>query len=257
MSDIFRIDNKVAVVIGGTGGIGEALVRGLADFGANVGIAGRNIERAEQIAGDIKSEYHVDAAGFKVDVTDENSVSQLVKNVLDKFGTVDILVNSQGENIKKPAVEFPLTEWKSMLDVNVTGVMLTCREFGKVMVENKQGKIINISSLRGARATLWGGNEAYCSTKGAVDMMTRALAAEWAPFHINVNAIAPALIATPFADQTLKVPERLRTAMQNIPMKRPGQPEEMVGLCVLLASRASDFITGQVIYFDGGATAVI
>jgi NAD(P)-dependent dehydrogenase (short-subunit alcohol dehydrogenase family) len=257
MADIFRIDNKIAVVVGGTGGIGEALGHGLAEYGAKVAIVGRNVERAEQIAQDIRSECNSEAEAFQADVTDEKSVIHLTEQVLAKFGTVDILVNSQGENIKKPATEFTLSDWEMMFGVNVTGIMLTCREFGKVMIENRKGKVINISSLRGARATLWGGNEAYCATKGAVDMLTRALASEWAPYHINVNAIAPALINTRFAEQTLNAPERFRTAMQNIPLARAGQPSELVGLCVLLASPASDFITGQIIYIDGGATAVI
>jgi gluconate 5-dehydrogenase len=257
VNNLFRVDDKVAVVVGGTGGIGEALARGLAEYGAKVVVAGRNIARAEQIAQDIRSEFKSEAVAFPVDVTDEKSIIHLAEQVMTQFRAVDILVNAQGENIKKPATEFALSDWKRMFDVNVTGVMLTCREFGKVMVENRKGKIINISSLRGARATLWGGNEAYCATKGAVDMLTRALAAEWAPFHINVNAIGPALINTKFAEQTLKVPERFRTAMRNIPLARAGEPEELVGLCLLLASPASDFITGQVIYIDGGATAVI
>jgi len=257
MSDLFRIDNQIAVVVGGTGGIGEALGHGLAEFGAKVVITGRNKERAEQIAQDIGEEFKSEAVALPVDVTDEKSIARLAEQVLARFGTVDILVNAQGANIKKLVTEFPLDDWELMFDVNVTGIMLACREFGKVMVENKKGKIINISSLRGARATLWGGNTAYCATKGAVDMLTRSLASEWAPFHVNVNAIAPALINTPFAAQTLQNPERFRTAMQNIPLARAGQPRELVGLCVLLASSASDFITGQVIYIDGGATAVI
>lgn len=257
MTDIFRIDDKVAVVIGGTGGIGETLAHGLAEYGAKVVIAGRNIEKAEQIVQDIRSEFKSEAAAFQVDVTDEKSVAKLVEQVLAKFGTVDILVNAQGRNIKKPAAEFPVEDWDLMFDVNVKSVMLTCREFGKVMIEKKKGKIINISSIRGARATFWGGNQAYCATKGAVNMITQALSSEWAPHNINVNAIAPALINTKFAEQTLKVPERHRIAMQNIPMKRPGEPRELVGLCVLLASPASDFITGQIIYVDGGSTAVI
>ena len=257
MDDLFRLDSKVVVVVGGGGGIGEALGHGLAEYGAKVVIADMNAERAEQIAQDIRAKFKSEAAAFQVDVTDEKSVVQLAEQVLAQFGTVDILVNSQGVNIKKPATEFPLGDWELMFGVNVTGIMLTCREFGKVMVENKGGKVINISSLRGARATLWGGNEAYCATKGAVDMITRALASEWAPYNINVNAIAPALINTPFAAQTLQNPERFRTAMQNIPLARAAQPRELVGLCVLLASSASDFITGQIIYIDGGATAVI
>jgi gluconate 5-dehydrogenase len=124
------------------------------------------------------------------------------------------------------------------------------------MISKEKGKIINLSSVRGIRATLWGGNEAYCATKGAVDMITRTLAAEWAPHNINVNAIAPSLIYTELAARTLQDPERLQRYLANVPLKRVGQPKDVVGLCVFLASDASDFITGQILYVDGGLTAV-
>jgi len=257
MADLFRLDGKVAVVVGGTGGIGEVLAYGLAEYGARVVVAGRDTTKAEQIARRIRTKLGGEVVSLHVDVTEEKSVTNLAKQVMDKFGTVDILVNAQGANIKKPAADFPLDDWEQIFCVNVTGVMLSCREFGRIMIEKKKGKIINLSSVRGARATLWGGNEAYCATKGAVDMITRALASEWAPYNINVNAIAPALIDTKLAEQTLQNPERLRIAMRNIPLARVGQPEDVVGLCVFLASSASDFITGQVIYLDGGSTAVI
>jgi NAD(P)-dependent dehydrogenase (short-subunit alcohol dehydrogenase family) len=169
---------------------------------------------------------------------------------------VDILVNSQGLNIKRPAVGFPEGDWDQMFDVNVKGTMLACSEFGKVMVEKKKGKVINLSSVRGVRATLWGGNEGYCATKGAVDMITRSLASEWATYNINVNAIAPLLIYTPLAAATLNDPEKLQKYVANVPFKRIGQPQDLVGLCIFLASAASDFITGQIIYLDGGLTAV-
>ncbi len=257
MADLFRLDDKVAVIVGGAGGIGEALGHGFAEYGAKVAIADMNAERAEQVAQDIQSRFKSEAVAFQVDVTDEESVTRLAEQVMARFGTVDILMNSQGANIKKAATEFPVSDWDLMFDINVKGVMLSCREFGKVMIEKKKGKIISMSSLRGARATYWGGNEAYCATKGAVNMITQALASEWAQYNINVNAIAPAWINTKFSEQTLQNPERYRVAVQNIPMGRIGQPEDVVGLAVFLASSASDFITGQIIYLDGGATAVV
>jgi len=257
MADLFRVDGKVAVVIGGAGGIGEAIAHGFAQYGAKVAVASRNLANLQKVAEEIQSETSVEAAAFQVDVTDDNSVTRLAEQVLAKFGTVDILVNSQGLNLKKPATEFPTAEWEQMFDVNVRSIMLTCREFGKTMVDKNKGKVINISSVRGARATLWGGNEAYCATKGAVDMITRALASEWAPNNINVNAIAPSWIATKLAEQTLQDPERLQRGLANIPLKRVGQPDDVIGLSVFLASPASDFITGQIIYLDGGATAVV
>ncbi|MFQ5879384.1 MAG: SDR family NAD(P)-dependent oxidoreductase, partial [Dehalococcoidia bacterium] len=197
-----------------------------------------------------------EAVAFQVDVTDEQSVAKLVEQVVSRFGTVDILVNSQGVNIKEAATEFPVADWDVMFNINVRGTMLTCREFGKVMTEKKSGKVINLSSVRGIRATLWGGNEAYCATKGAVDMITRSLASEWAPYDINVNAIAPATVSTPFSERTLADPERLQRYVANIPMKRIGKTEDVVGACVFLASPASDFITGQILYLDGGLTAI-
>jgi NAD(P)-dependent dehydrogenase (short-subunit alcohol dehydrogenase family) len=256
MSDMFSLEGKVATVIGGAGGIGELIAAGLAKQGAKVAIASRNIQKLGEVAQRIQSESQSEVVAFQVDVTDEQSVARLAEKVVSRFGTVDILVNSQGVNLKKSAAEFPVDDWDLMFGVNVKGTMLTCREFGKVMIGKRKGKIINLSSVRGIRATLWGGNEAYCATKGAVDMITRTLAAEWAPHNINVNAIAPSLIYTELAVRTLQDPERLQRYLANVPLKRVGQPKDVVGLCVFLASDASDFITGQILYVDGGLTAV-
>ncbi len=253
MSNLFRVDNKVAVVIGGTGGIGEVLCHGLAEYGAKVAVAGTKQDKAEQVALDINNRYQGgDAIAFKFNITDENSVAELRDRVVAKFGTVDILVNSQGVNIKKNATEFPAKDWDFMYSVNVRGTMLACREFGKVMVEKKRGKVINLSSVRGIRATSWSGNEGYSSTKGAIDMITRSLASEWAAYNVNVNAIGPSTIETPFSSATLNDPAKLNRFLASCPLKRLGQPLDVVGACVFLASPASDFITGQILYVDGG-----
>ena len=257
MEDYFRLDDKVTVIIGGTGSIGEALAEGFAAYGAKIAVAGRNLEKGKEIAQNISKETGAEAEAFRVDITDDEGVVQLAEQVMKRFGTVDILVNSQGLNIKQPATEFPTEDWEMMFSVNVKGIMMTCREFGKIMVKNQKGKVINLSSVRGSRATLWGNNEAYCATKGAVDMITKALASEWAPYHINVNAIAPGWVDTKLAEKTLKDPERLKKGLANVPLQRIGQPRDVVGLGVFLASSASDYITGQVIYLDGGATAVV
>jgi len=256
MTDMFRLDGKVAVVIGGAGGIGEIMAFGLAGQGAKVAVASRNIEKLEAVVQRIRSETESDAGAFQVDITDKGSVAQLAKQVVARFGTVDILVNSQGANVKKPAVDFPVEDWDLMFQVNVKGTMLSCSEFGKVMIEKKKGKVINLSSVRGVRATLWGGNEGYSATKGAVDMITRSLASEWAPYNINVNALAPSVIYTELAAVTLRDPERLQKYLANVPLKRVGQPQDLVGACIFLASPASDFITGQILYLDGGLTAI-
>jgi len=163
-------------------------------------------------------------------------------------------VNAHGENIKKPSLEFPLADWDRLFHINVKGTMTTCREFGKIMIEKKKGKIINLSSIRGARGTD-GGNTGYGATKGAVDMITRMLAAEWAPYNINVNAIAPSIIMTETLARALES-ARLEKLKAKSPLGRMANPEDIVGTCVLLASAASDFITGQIIYIDGGLSAI-
>jgi len=257
MVNLFRVDDKVAVIIGGAGGIGEALGFGLAEYGARVVIAGRTISKAQEVADDIRAKYPAsEAMAMAVDITDEQSVSALRDKVIAHFGAVDILINAHGLNIKKNAVDFSVSEWDQMFDVNVRGTMLTCREFGKAMIERRRGKIINLSSVRGLRATAWGGNEGYTATKAAIDMMTRSLACEWAPHKINVNAIAPATVATRFSESTLQNPDKLKRFLANCPMGRVAQPNDIVGACVFLSCAASDYITGQIIYVDGGLTAV-
>jgi NAD(P)-dependent dehydrogenase (short-subunit alcohol dehydrogenase family) len=257
MSNLFRVDNQIAVVIGGAGGIGEALGNGLAEYGAKIVVADMDMERAEDVAQDIRAKYKSsDATALKFDITDEKSVAALRDQVVAKFGTVDILVNAHGVNVKKAATEFPVNDWDFLFNVNVRGTMLTCREFGKVMIERKKGKVINLSSVRGVRATFWGGNEGYAATKAAIDMITRSLASEWAPYKINVNAIGPSTVATRFSEKTLQDPEKLKRFLASCPLGRVGQPADIVGACIFLASTASDFVTGQIIYLDGGLTAI-
>jgi len=256
--DLFRLDGKVAVVVGGTGGIGRHVAKAYAEYGAKVAIAGRAMDRAKSIIEWIKEE-NKDAIveAFYVDVTSEESVKKLVEQVLNRFGTVDILVNVHGVNIKMPATEIEVDNWNKLFDVNVKGVMLTCREFGKIMVEKRSGKIINTSSVRGIRATRWPGNVGYCATKAAVDMITKQLAAEWAPYGVNVNAVAPALVSgTGAARPTESNPERLKMYIESVPLKRIATVDDLVGVYIFLASPASDFITGQIIYVDGGLIVV-
>ena len=254
MKDIFRLDGKVAVVVGGAGGIGEACSMGLARQGATVVVASRNLERLTEVADKIRAETGAVTAAMQVDATDEASVNKLAAGVLERFGKVDILVNTQGINKKGAAVDFAVADWEHLFDVNVKGVMLCCKVFGKAMIENKRGKIINMSSVRGIRGTD-GGNEAYGATKGAVDMITRMLAAEWAPYGINVNALGPSLVLTQAVKRAV-APERLAKLAESSLFKRLGTPEEISGACIFLASEASDFMTGQILYVDGGLTAV-
>ena len=253
MADLFRLDDRVAVVVGGGGGIGKALALGLARQGATVALASRNLEKLQGVADELAADPDVKTPvkAFQMDSTDEASVANAVNEILGAFGTVDILVNSQGHNIKQPFVEQSIENWNTLFDNNVKGVMLCCREFGKVMLEKKQGKIINISSVAGDRGVPLAGNVGYCGSKAAVSNITRMLAYEWAKHGINVNAIGPSVIFTPMMKNALP-PEVLAGATALHPLGRVAQPEELMGVCIFLASAASDYMTGQVVYVDGG-----
>lgn len=256
MEDIFSLKGKNAVVIGGAGGIGQSIAKGLAYYGANVSIASRKLESLKQAAQEIEAEVGKKISVFQVDSGVESSIKELVAAVIAEMGTVDILVNSQGYNTKHSALEFPMDEWDALFNVNVKGVMICCKEFASVMVKQNYGKIINVSSVRGARAC-GGGNSAYNSSKGALDMMTRTLAVELAPYNITVNAVGPALTETNLMTKFLQGNPGLKEKIaQGIPMGRIGLTEDIIGAAVFLASEASSYVTGQIIYPDGGLTAI-
>lgn len=252
---VFDLSKRIAVVTGGSGGIGSALARGLARQGATVIVAGRTIQALEDAAREIRRETGATVLAFPVNVTSEESVVGLAERVTAEFGTVDILVNAHGYNTKAQALDFPMDEWQRLFDANVKGTMMTCKHFGRIMVAKRYGKVINVSSVRGVRANA-GGNAAYAASKAAVDMMTRCLAAEWAPHRVTVNAIGPALITTRFTEAQMREPGRTEGYLRNIPLGRLGRPEDIVGTVVLLASDESEFITGQIFYIDGGLTAI-
>lgn len=254
MKDMFRLNGKVAIVTGGAGGIGGALSLGLSQYGAKVVITSRNKEVLDKAAREIQAKTGGEVQAVQTDVTDEASVITLVEKVIDKYGTIDILVNAMGLNIKRDAFEFPMEDWDSIFDVNVKGTMIVCKQVARVMKEKKQGKIINMSSVRGIRGYT-GGNSAYCATKGAVELITKALALEWAPYNIHVNALGPSLVITPGTVHIQKDPALAEKYKANVPLGRLGMPEDITGACIFLASEASDFITGQTIYIDGGLTA--
>jgi NAD(P)-dependent dehydrogenase (short-subunit alcohol dehydrogenase family) len=254
MEDIFRVEGKVALVTGGAGGIGRVLALGLSEYGATVAVASRNREAVVQTAAEIKAATGRETLAVSADVTDENSVIALVKTVVSQFETIDILVNAMGLNIKRDAFEYPIDDWNRLFAVNVQGTMIACMHVGQVFKQQRQGKIINLSSVRGIRGYT-GGNVGYCATKGAVEMITKSLALEWAPYNIHVNALGPSLIMTPGTIHIQNNPVLAEKYKATIPLGRLGVPADLIGACVFLASKASDFITGQTIYIDGGLTA--
>lgn len=254
MKDIFKLDNKIAIVTGGAGGIGEALAMGLGVHGATVVVSSRNQEAIEAVAKKITDASGKEAGAIASDVTDEDSVRQLMDAVVAKYGGIDILVNAMGLNLKRDALEYPMEEWDKLFAVNVKGTMIACKFAARVMKEQGGGAIVNLSSVRGIRGYT-GGNTGYCATKGAVELITKALALEWAPHNIRVNALGPALVITPGTKHIAENPELAQKYAAAVPLGRIGMPEDMVGAVNFLVSDAAAFVTGQTIYVDGGLTA--
>jgi len=250
--DLFDLTGKVAVITGGAGGIGCALGLGMAECGADVVVADIRLEPFEEVADKIRTMGR-QALAVEMDVAQEQSVTDMVKGVMEVFPRIDILVNAHG--ITNRTRDLTLDEWQQVMDVNTRGTYLTCRAVGEVMIKQGSGKIINVSSVRGRYATQRGGG-VYCVSKGAVDMITRSLACEWANHNVLVNAIAPSWVETDFVPG-LADPENegAQKVKASIPIGRWAQPEDIVGPVVFLASKASDFITGQIVYIDGGLTA--
>lgn len=255
--DLFSLKGKNAVVIGGGGGIGRGLAAGFVKYGAQVALADVNPSGLESAVADIKEATGVTVKTYLVDTAQEESVKELVEKTVADLGRVHILVNAQGYNVKAPATEFPVEEWDKLFAVNVRGVMLCCKHFAAHMVAQGGGKIINLSSIRGERGAL-GGNWAYCSSKGAVNMLTRQLAVELASKNVLVNAIAPIITITPMTEERVKrEADRYAKVIANVPMGRMGKVSDLVGPAIFLASPASDFVTGSIIYPDGGTMAFV
>lgn len=259
MTNLFDLTGKKAVVVGGAGGIGQAIAEGLAEAGAQVMISSRKVDSLQRAQREIKENTGLDVLYHPGDATKEADVEALLAAAIQQMGGVDILVNSQGFNKKFPGTEFPADAWDAMFEANVKSMMFTCKHFGKHFKDNGiHGKIINLSSVRGIRAVGNGGmgNVGYCATKGAVEMLTRAYASDLGP-NIQVNAIGPTITYTPMMVGMLPDDE---TARNNIaaamPAKRIGYPEDCKGPAIFLASAASDFVTGSTIYPDGGLTNV-
>ncbi|MEM2544403.1 MAG: glucose 1-dehydrogenase [Nitrososphaerota archaeon] len=250
---LFDLSGRIAVITGGGGGLGRPTALGLADFGADIVVVGRSMDKLERVRKEVE-QLGRKCLPISCDVTKPDDVKKMVKEVVDNFGKINILVNYAGINILRPAEEYPLEDWKTVMDINVTGVFLSCREVGRVMIQQRQGKIINVSSVRGAFG-LPRNYVAYCTSKGAVNMLTKQLACEWARFNIQVNAIAPTVIATPLTSHIMRDPELSKSMMSRILLGRWGIPDDLIGAIVYFASDASNFVTGQILYIDGGVTS--
>lgn len=247
-----ELEGRVAIVTGGSKGIGRAIVRRLCQEGAVCVIANRNQSEGQEYACDLTGEgYQVVA--IPTDVSKVEDIRKLVAEVLARFGKIDILVNSAGVNVRKPAIEYTEAEWNLMVDVNLKGTFFACIEVGKHMIAQRDGTIVNMASLQSEEVL--SRRSIYAATKGGVRQLTKALAVEWAKYGVRVNAISPAFIKTPMVEEVLSSPSWQRLILTRTPLGRPGTPEEVAELVLFLASPRSSYITGANIMIDGGWTA--
>lgn len=252
MADVrWGLAGRVILVVGATGGIGRAISAALAREGARLAAASTQLEKARALAEELGGE----ARPFTCDVTVPETVDALVEAVTGHFGTIDGVVNLAGINIRRPALEVSEEDWLRVLDVNLVGAFRVARGAARVMAAGGRGRVVTISSIRG-KIGFRGGYSAYTASKSGIDMMTRQLAVEWAPHNITVNAVAPGFVETPLIQPLLDNPELRRKITERVPLGRLAKPEDMVGPVLFLLSDASAFVTGHVLYVDGGTTGV-
>jgi gluconate 5-dehydrogenase len=254
VTDLFRLDGKVAIVTGGSRGLGLMMAEGLAEAGSHVVLCARNLDACERAILTIAG-TGVQTLAVRCDVSNPNDVRVLVERTLSRFGRLDILINNAGFAWEEPLEKVSLEKWNQTFAANATGTFLCCQAAGRQMIQQESGKIINIVSIA-AMASIdpdLANSVPYSASKGAVVALTRDLARKWSSHGIQVNAIAPGYFATRMSAHLLE--HRSQQVMSSIPMNRLGEKDEIKGVAVFLASAASHYITGQVLAVDGGALA--
>jgi len=252
--DQFSLRGKCGLVTGARSGIGRAMATGLAEAGAKVALAGRNMEKLKKTADEITASG-LDAVPFQVDMARPDSISNLVASILKDFGRIDFLFNNAGIIHRAPLEEFPVKEWEEILKVNLTGPFLLSQAVVRSMIEKGiKGSIVNTSSL----IAVFGGVtvSAYAATKGGLSQLTKSMSNDLAKYGIRVNAIGPGWVKTEMTQALRNNPERSQAILARIPLGRWADPEDLAGLAVFLASEASAYITGQIIFIDGGYLAM-
>ncbi|MDD1505692.1 SDR family oxidoreductase [Lysinibacillus sp. CNPSo 3705] len=254
--DLFSLKGKTAIITGGGRGLGAQIAQGFAEAGANIVLCSRKVEACEEVAVEL-AELGVQTLALACDVTKPEDIANVVSKTLESFGQIDILVNNSGASWGTPAVEMPYEAWQKVFDVNVNGTFLMSQAVGKIMLEQKSGKIINIASIAGLGGTLpdFMDTIGYNASKGAVITLTKDLAVKWGPYGVNVNAIAPGFFPTKMSQVLI---ERGQDYLMGVtPLKRLGTENDLKGVALFLAAAASDYITGDVIVVDGGMSSII
>jgi NAD(P)-dependent dehydrogenase (short-subunit alcohol dehydrogenase family) len=253
LKDLYSVKGKTAIVTGATGGLGHIVAAGLALSGANVMMTGRNEKKLIALTEELKA-LGGSVAYSTGDPAIHDDVKKNVAETVAKFGKIDILVTSAGTNTPGPIAEQSVDEWQKIMDANVKGTYLFCKEVGINMIENKtKGKVILVGSARGHLGMA--NYSAYSPAKGAVHLMTKSLACEWGKYGINVNAIAPTVFRTALTQWMFEDDAFYKNFLKRIPIGRLGEPEDFIGPVLFLASKASDFMTGAIVDTDGGYMA--
>jgi NAD(P)-dependent dehydrogenase (short-subunit alcohol dehydrogenase family) len=253
--NLLDLSGKCALVVG-VGGLGAPIAVGLAEQGASVVAADLDQAQAELVAEEVGL-LGRPALGLMVDVTSSESVLAMAGRIEEVFPRVDILVNCVGVAARMSTEEIPIEKWEQVMRVNIQGTFLCCQVFGKEMIKRGGGKIINMSSVRGHYGVLRRGHADYCASKGAVDALTRALAAEWGVHNICVNAVAPTVVETKLTAGIFSDPKAMQALCETTPLGRWATSKDIVGPVVFLASSAADFVTGHILYVDGGLTSAV
>lgn len=249
----FRLTGKIALVTGGARGLGRTIATALAEAGADVAIAGRSVEAADEAAAAIAAGTGRRARPFGADITKLDDVERLVSSVESGLGPIDILVNNAGVNIRGPINQLTEADWDTVLDTNLKGPFLCARAVGPGMVSRRWGRVINLGSVLGVIALA--GRAPYAASKAGIINLTRVLALEWAGTGVTANAICPGAFGTEMNRQLLNDPVKYQEFVSRIPMGRLGEVDELAGAAVFLASPAASYVTGSALFVDGGWTA--
>ena len=254
IEDIFNLKGKTALVVGASKGLGKAMSLALSSAGADLALASRSTSLIKEISDDIKTRGGK-AFSVTTDIVREDDIERMTKTVIDEYGKIDVLVNNAGIYIPRLWNEVTSEDWDNTFNINLKGLFLTCKMVGKHMIKRKSGKIINIASILGKRVapTVL----AYSASKAGLIQLTRSLAFELSTYNINVNAIAPGWFETEMVEEELANPKARKYLLSRTPLGRFGQAEELGGTVIYLASKASDFMTGETIYIDGGISIKI